>query len=183
MRQNFKRWYYHFITDPALLLMLPFWPLYILGMRLSRPILWFPVLLILLALAFWQKFCRIDIGQNFQALPALPGGYRTIGQRKQKGARAQTCRELRRTLLQDSWEAANHIPPGNYQALTHETVLRRIERSNRIRVDLMMPIYMGTLQPVLNAQTNGRCRHCKATCSAWNAPQRQFYLVRFRVIN
>ena len=75
MLQNFKRHYYQFITDPALVLMLPFWPLYLLGLTLQHPALWCPAALIILGLAFWQKFCRVDIGRNFQALPVLPGGY------------------------------------------------------------------------------------------------------------
>lgn len=184
MLQNFKRHYYQFVTDPALVLMLPFWPVYVLGLILQISALWFPALLIIFTLAFWQKFCRTDIGRNFQALPALPGGYRTVGQRAPKGAKQQTCMELRQSLLQDSRDAAGGIPGGKYQAITHETVLRRLEGSERISVESVRPVYKGTLQPILNAQSKRRrCQICdsKALCSAWNASARQFYLVRFHV--
>lgn len=181
MLQNSKRWYYQFVTDPALVLMLPFWPAYLLGLILQIPALWLPALLIIFALALWQKSCRVDIGRNFQALPALPSGYHTVGQRAPKGTKQQTCPELRQSLIQDSRDAAAGIPAGKYQVITHETVLRRLERSERICVESAKPIYKGTLQPILKAQSHNRCRHCKAPCSAWNAPARQFYLVRFQV--
>ncbi len=171
------------IVDPALPLILPLLALYGLGLGLSLPFLWFPALLLLLALALWQQFCRVVIGRNFQALPALPGGYRTIGQRVQKSSRAKTCGELCRSLIQDNRDAIDCIPAGRYQALTHEAVLRRLERSKCVSVEKILPAYMGTLRPVLLAQAHKRCRHCKAPCSAWNAPERQFYLVRFRVTN
>ncbi len=183
MRQNFRRQYYHLITDPALPLILPLFLLYVLGLGLSCPLLWAISLILLLALALWQNFCRVRIGRNFQALPALPGGYRTIGQRVQKGSRTQTCGELRRSLIEHSRDAITDIPAGRYQALTHEAVLRRLERSTRVSVEKILPAYMGTLRPVLLAQAHKRCRHCKALCSAWNAPERQFYLVRFQVTN
>lgn len=183
MRQNFRRQYYHLITDPALPLILPLFLLYVLGLGLSCPLLWVPALLLVLALALWQKFCRVGIGRNFQALPALPGGYRTIGQRAQKGSRVQTCGELRRSLIEDSRDAITDIPAGRYQALTHEAVLRRMERSTRVSVEKILPAYMGTLRPVLLAQTHRRCLRCKTPCSAREAPARQFYLVRFRVTN
>lgn len=181
MHQNFKRHYYQSVTDPALVLMLPFWPLYLLGLALQIPAFWCPAALTIFGLAFWQKLCRVDIGRNFQALPALPGGYHMVGQRAPKGTNQQTCLELRQSLIQDSRDAAAGIPAGKYQAITHETVLRQLERSERICVESAKPIYKGTLQPILKAQSHNRCRHCKAPCSAWNAPARQFYLVQFRV--
>ncbi len=183
MRQNFRRQYYHLITDPAMPQILPLFLLYVLGLGLSCPLLWAISLMLLLALALWQQFCRVGIGRNFQALPALPGGYRTIGQRVQKSSRAKTCGELCRSLIEDSRDAIDCIPAGRYQALTHEAVLRRLERSQQVSVDSVNPAYMGTLRPVLLAQTHRRCRRCKAPCSAWNAPERQFYLVRFQVTN
>lgn len=183
MLQNFKQHSYQFVTDPALVLMLPFWPVYLLGLILQLPALWCPAALIIFGLALWQKFCRVDIGRNFQALPALPGRYHTIGQRAPKGAKQPTCMELRRSLIQDSRDAAVGIPAGKYQALTHEAVLRRLERSERISVESVKPVYTGTLQPILLAQSHKRCRRCKTPCSAWNAPKRQFYLVRFQVTN
>lgn len=181
MLQNFKRHYYQFVTDPALILMLPFWPLYLLGLALQIPALWCPAALIIFGLALWQKFCRADIGRNFQALPALPGGYHTVGQRAPKGAKQQSCRELRRSLIQDSWNAAAGIPAGKYQAITHEIVLWRMERSKQIYVESVRPVYKGSLRPILNAQSHKRCRHCKTPCSAWNVSERQYYLVRFHV--
>lgn len=181
MHQNFKRRYYHFVVDPALPLLLPLWALYAFGLARGCPELWVSALLALLALALWQKFCRIDIGRNFQALPTLPGGYRTIGQKAQKGSRHKTCRELRRSLIQDSGDAAAGIPEGKYLAITHEAVLRRLERNEQICVESAKPIYKGTLCPILKAQTHNRCRRCKAPCRVWNAAAKQFYLVRFRV--
>ena len=181
MLQNFKRHYYQFVTDPALALMLPFWPVYVLGLIRQIPALWCPALMIIFGLALWQKYCRADIGRNFQALPALPGGYHTIGQRAPKATNQEICRELRLSLIKDSRDAVAGIPAGKYQALTHETVLRRLESSERISVESVRPVYKGTLQPILNAQSKRRCRHCKARCSAWSAPARQFYLVLFRV--
>ena len=162
MLQNSKRWYYQVTTDPALIPVLLFLLLYALGLRLSLPMLWFPALLIALVLAFWQKFCRVGIGQNFQALPALPGGYHTVGQRAPKGAKQQTCPELRRSLIQDSRDAAAGIPAGKYQAVTHEAVLRRLKRNGRICVESAKPIYKGALRPILNTQSHNRCRLCKA---------------------
>jgi len=182
MLQNFKRHYYQFVTDPALVPMLPFFLLCFLGSLMQSLTLWLPSFLILLVLAFWQKFCRVDIGRNFQALPALPGGYHTIGQRVPKGINQEICRELRLSLIKDGRDAIASIPAGKYQALTHETVLRRLEQSARISVESATPAYMATLQSVLMAQTHKRCRNCKARCSIWNAQKRQFYLVRFHVL-
>lgn len=61
--------------------------------------------------------------------------YDTVGQRSPKGAEQQTCLELQRSLVQDSRDAAAGILAGRYQAITHETVLRRLERSERISVE------------------------------------------------
>lgn len=183
MPQNFKRHYYQFITDPALVIMLPFWPVYVLGLIRQIPALWCPAALIILSLALWQKICRVDIGRNFQALPALPRGYHTIGQRAPKATNQEICQELRLSLIKDGRDAIASMPAGKYQALTHNTVLRRLDSSERISVESVRPVYKGTLQPILNAQSKRRCRHCdsKALCNPWNTPARQFYLVQFRV--
>ena len=84
----------------------------------------YDMLLMFLSL-LWVKICSLEVGENFVALPALPGRPRTICQRREK---KQTCPQQLRSLLRDSHQASAALPAGVYRTLTHEAVLKRMVR-------------------------------------------------------
>lgn len=176
MIQNFKRFYWRNILDPRMGLILLLMPLYLAGLYCLLPAIWLPAMLLMFLSLLWGKFCTIPVGENFAALPALPGGPRTICQRRV--SKKKICPEQLRSLLLDSHLAAATLPAGIYRTLTHKAVLKRMERSGLKILDLR-PAYRSTLRPILLCETGGACRCCRQKCNAWNSPQRQFYLVKF----
>ena len=175
MIQSFKRLFWRNILDPRMVLFLFLLPLYLAGLYFLLPAIWLPAMLLMFLSLLWVKFRSIPVGENFVALPALPGKPQTICQRK-SGKR--TCPQQLQSLLRDSCLAADTLPAGSYQTLTNEAVLKRMERAGLTILELR-PAYRSTLRPVLLCQTGKQCRGCTKQCLAWDTPARQFYLVKF----
>ena len=178
MTQGFKRLFWRGILDPGVLPICLLIPLYLAGLYWQLPSIWLPAMLLLFLSLLWVRLRSLEVGENFVALPALPGRPRTICQRRGK---KQTCSQQLQSLLRDSHQVATVLPLGIYRTLTHEAVLKRMERSGLKVLDLC-PAYRSTLRSVLLCETGGRCRHCSNRCAAWNQPPRQFYLVKFETI-
>ena len=178
MTQGFKRLFWRSILDPGALPICLLMPLYLAGLYIQLPVMWLPAMLLMFLSLLWARLCSLEAGENFVALPALPGRPRTVCQRRGK---KQTCSQQLRSLLRDSHQAAAALPAGIYRTLTHEAVLKRMERDELKILDLR-PAYRSTLRSVLLCETGGRCRHCSERCAAWNQPQRQFYLTKFEKI-
>lgn len=178
MIQSFRRLLWRNILDPRVVLVFLLMPLYLAGLYCRLPAMWLPAMLLMFLSLLWVKLRSIPVGENFMALPALPGRPRTICQRRGK---KQTCAQQLRSLLRDSHQAATELPPGIYRTLTHEAVLKRMERSGLKILDVR-PTYRSTLRSVLLCETGGLCRHCSERCAAWNQPERRFYLFKFEKI-
>lgn len=179
MRQSFRRLYYRCMVDPRMVIILAAMPVYVVGLAAAAPAIWLPALAVIFLSLLWGKLASIHIGNNFLALPALPGRPRTICQVRQKGAKKMSCRVLRRSVLLDAGQVSSALPDGTYRTLTHETVIRRLKRMGGITILAMHPAYFDTLHSVLLCETAKRCRRCRQRCNAWDSPIRQFYLVRF----
>ena len=178
MIQGFKRLFWRNILDPGVLPICLLMPLYLAGLYFAFPDMWLPAMLLLFLSLLWVRLNSLEVGENFVALPALPGRPRTICQRREK---KQTCSHQLRSLLRDSHLASAALPDGIYRTLTHEAVLKRMERSG-LKILNLRPAYRSTLRSVLLCETGGRCRHCSDRCVVWNQPERQFYLVKFQKI-
>lgn len=142
---------------------------------------------VLLPLALWQRFSRLDAGENFTALRSLPfpgrGSSFFLCQRRRRGVSSLSCRALRRSLLADRDGMWEDLPAGRYLTVTHDAALRVLHEDPRVRFDAPpAPLYSCTLRPVLSAWTRGRCRRCKHRCAAWRCEARTFYLVRFSLL-
>jgi len=175
MIQDFKRLIWRNILDPRVVLISLLMPLYLAGLYRQFPAIWLPAMLLMFLSLLWVKICSLEVGENFVALPALPGRPRTICQRREK---KQTCPQQLRSLLRDSHQASAALPAGVYRTLTHEAVLKRMERSGLKILDVH-PAYRSTLRSVLLCEAGGLCQSCRKKCGAWNQPERKFYIVRF----
>lgn len=102
---------------------------------------------------------------------------------RRPGRCARDCKEAVRALLKEQTELPAALFPGAYRALTHDTVLRRMEREERIRIERVQPAYTASLRAVYNSLTGGRCRRCRNRCPFGNArtSRRTFYAVSFTV--
>lgn len=159
---------------------------YLCGFFLSSPPLFVLGLAALIFYVFWQYTKWMRIGNNFAAMPSIPffdgEPYLFFCQKAQKNAKELSCKGLLRSLIDDKNNIPAQLQPGNYIAITHDSVLKIMRDIPRITLSGEPSLlYKAPLHSVLKAQTRGRCKHCKARCRAWNEEARNFYLVRFTV--
>lgn len=143
-------------------------------------------MIILVAVAVWQKVMLKPIDENFAVLPSIPildgKPYLYLCQRRRSDVGKLSCKELRRMLISDKRTLNEALPQGTYQTMTHENVLRIFNKCSRIHIEVEPKhIYEETLHHDLMRLTKGRCRRCKNRCAPWSAPARDFYYVRFTV--
>lgn len=93
------------------------------------------------------------------------------------------CIQLLKELVADQVRLPNALPPGRYKALTHDTVLRRLQRMSNARDIMAKPAYMANMAAICSAMTAKRCKTCKGNCPflAQRETQRQFYYVTFEI--
>lgn len=129
----------------------------------------------------WPTWYAIPLTPNFYAVRAF-GGRRTIFQRRPPKARTADCRALLRGLLEEQRLLPKALPPGRYQATTHDVVLRRLRAMETASGIEVRPIYKVPMARIRAQLTGGRCRSCRQRCifPAEGEP-RQFYLVRFTI--
>ena len=127
------------------------------------------------SLAGKVPWLHMEITTHFFGVRTLTGAL-IICQRRSKG----TCREQRHTLAHES-DIAACLPSGRYRTLTHETVVLRVQRTAGVQVQSCRPVYKMDLHHILTAMTGGACKRCTKKCSAWKAPARQFYDLKFTI--
>lgn len=185
MRQNsrLRKHFWLMWTQPGFKLALPALAVYLAGLLLEQPELFVSGAAAILAVWIIRKCRTVPICANFQVTPPfLPGGWQLISERRPRRAeiRQKACWSMTRELVQESCHMADYLSAGNYQAITHDAVVRRLAQDAQIRICSVRPVFKDTLRGILRAQTCGRCRRCAKRCAAWQQAERQFYLVQFQ---
>ena len=129
----------------------------------------------------WPAWYATPLTPNFYAVRAF-GGRRTIFQRRPPNARTAGCKALLRGLLEEQRLLPCALPPGRYQAATHDAVLRRLRAMETASHIAVRPVYTVSMARIRTQLTAGRCQSCRQRCifPAEGEP-RQFYLVRFTI--
>ena len=186
MIQSFKRFFWTLYFTPGQFLMLFGLVIYLCGWFLPSPLLLLLGAAAVFFCVFWQLGTRKRVGNNFAVMPSIPffdgKSYLFFYQRAQKNAKKLSCKDLMHSLIDDKNNIPAQLQPGNYIAITHDSVLKIMRQSPNITLDAEPRlVYTATLHSVLKAQTRGRCKRCKERCHSWHARSRPFYLVRFSV--
>ncbi len=190
MSRNFnrlRRFWFLLRADPAqqalwsgyllLLCLTPFSPLFLLP-----ALLW---------AALWLLLCRSaprgrprwlsrPLTPNFYALRS-PFGWMGVFQRP---AGPLPCRDLILGLCKEQIALPAALPPGLYRAVTHETVLHRLERMERAHILRKEFAYSAPLSAIYHTMTGGACRRCQNPCRLYSAAgnPRPFFFVVFQVL-
>ena len=113
---------------------------------------------------------------NFYSVRS-PFGWRGIFQRR---AESLPCRDLILSLCKEQVALPAALTPGQYRAVTHETVIRRLEHMEKVCFVQKKYAYTASMASIYNAMTHNKCRHCPHPCRFYLAAQKPrpfFYLV------
>lgn len=135
-----------------------------------------------------QKFVRhhtIPISDFFAVIQRKSGVY-TINAYRGDGE-PEPCSEIMRGLIREQYTLIDAIPPGRYKAITHDTVMRRIEAADELFIKQCRPVGMGDLKSIQARMRAGKgCSCClqKKNCryESMISARRQFYYVEFEKI-
>lgn len=115
---------------------------------------------------------------NFWAVRDLSGCWRIFQRRPEQTG----CRQLLKGLLTEQQSLPDALTPGRYRALTHETILHRLQRMPGVTILSCRLAYVATLEETINQAMGKRCRHCAQRCPfPGRCKPRQFYDVRWEV--
>lgn len=190
MSRNFnrlRRYWFLLRADPAqqalwsgYLLFLCLTPL---SLRFLLPALLWAALWILLCRSAprgWPRWLSRPLTQNFYALRS-PFGWMGVFQRP---AGHLPCRDLILGLCREQTALPAALGPGRYRAVTHETILHRLEQMEGVVLLRKEFAYSMPMTGIYHTMTHGRCRHCPKPCGVYSAAQnpRPFFFVVFQVL-
>lgn len=107
-----------------------------------------------------------------------------IAQRKNRKQKNLDCRKLLRDLTDDAEKltAALRDLPGRYRAITHQTVIDRLEGMEEAEVTMKELAYTATLEKTVAMLTGNSCKSCKKKCPFPNRRmEREFFDIRFEI--
>lgn len=190
MSQSFnaiRKFWYQLKVDP---LQLPLWSGYILFLSLGvilTPTWWLAALLwagLWLCLRRLAKSGRpawlaTRLTPNFYAVRAL-GGWQGVFQCRPG---QDDCRGIIRALVREQAALPAALRPGRYRAITHDTVIRRLQRMPNANILIIKPAYTASMEAVYAAMTGRKCRKCEHSCQYLKTAQtlRTFYFVGFQI--
>lgn len=193
MRRSFKSIWYAVMTNPistsAIIGMIVALSLYLIT---DMTLFIYLLLLYLIVLAIlersipkgWPAPLSRQLTPLFYGIRA-PSGRWLIVQKRLPRSKDKDCRELLRYLTEQQRLLPKALlsMPGKYRAITHETVLRRIERMPDAVIESTRTVYKADMAATLNALTGGACKKCRKECPVKFGRQirRQFYDVRFSI--
>ncbi len=191
MRRSFKSCFYAVISNPVQVAML-------IGVLIGLAIyIWtanllFMFLTLLYILPFYILERTLPNGYPYFLSRRLtpmffsvrsPSGRFSIVQKRLPGK--SDCRAMMRLIAAQRRRLPEALikAPRKYRAITHEYVLRRIERIPGAMIESARPVYVADMTATLNALTGGACKKCAEHCPAAASRQtrRQFYDVRFTI--
>lgn len=123
-----------------------------------------------------------ELTPNFYALRIFAARW-VVLQRGSPQRRTEDCKSLRRSLLADQQRLPAALPPGQYRAITHDGILRRLQMMENASDIAVSPAYTASMAAITRCITAGRCKKCKNPCrfySLGNQPH-QFYDVKFTI--
>lgn len=98
---------------------------------------------------------------NFYAVRDLGGTWRIFEKRPEK---RETCRAVLGELLGDRQRLPAALVPGRYRALTHDTIVARLQGMANVKILSCRPAYTATLEHTILHVVWGRCRGCAERC-------------------
>lgn len=189
MKRGFKRFLWGFRLDPFILPM-------VLGIALIPTL--FPLIGAdgcYLALLLWGLLVATAehitykgvpvpwakrLTPNFLAVRDMFGCWRIF----QIAVPITDCKAYLRELLEDQRRLPQALTAGTYRTLTHDTILNRLHKMDRVELLSVTPAYSSPLSVTIHAATKRRCAHCSEPCPFRGLDKpRQFYDVRFQVKN
>lgn len=117
---------------------------------------------------------------NFYAVKDLTGVWRIF---QRPAERWKSCSQIVKGLLKDQQRLPEALLPGRYYALTHETILLRLQAMCNVKITSCQEAYVATMEETVLRIMRGRCRHCcKKHCTfLGRSRSRTFYEVRFEI--
>lgn len=94
-----------------------------------------------------------------------------------------TCLAVLRVLLKEQDALPAALATGRYRAVTHETILRRLETMSSVKDVIIIDIGQKSLEKIVDRMLGGRCRSCTRPCPIEQARKRKrpFYYVEFTI--
>lgn len=94
-----------------------------------------------------------------------------------------SCRAAVKNLFMEQKQLPAALLPGRYRAITHETILNRLEMLDNLKNVKVVYIGEQSLERVVRQMMGGRCRHCHQPCPIQLArtKKRPFYYVQFTI--
>lgn len=187
MKQGFKRLLWSFCLDPfifplicGIALILALFPLLGANNCSFAVLLW--CLLIAVAEHLTYKGIPVPwakrLTPNFLSVRDMFGCWRIF----QIPVPITDCKAYLRELLEDQRRLPAALSVGSYRTLTHDTILKRLQKMDNVELLSVKPAYSSPLSSTINNATKRRCAHCSDACPfrGLNKP-RQFYEVRFQI--
>lgn len=116
---------------------------------------------------------------NFFAVRDCSGCWRVF---QRPPPRASDCQRVLLDLLKDQRRLPAALTPGRYRALTHSTILERLERMDNVSILSSSPAYVATLEDTISSTVGRQCHLCQERCPfRGRALPRQFYDVRWEI--
>jgi len=192
MIQNIKRYWYAIIINPLEVTMLTGFFALLIIFFLTYDSFWY-ILAFIYAIPFAilektlpkgiPKTSAVPLTSLFYGIRSPFSGRVTILQKRPDGN--YDCHDLIRLILaqQSLLPAALIKKPGKYRAITHETIILRLQSMPEAQIENIKPIYQGNMSANLNYMTKKKCRRCQQPCPAaiGRRTERQFFDVKFSI--
>ncbi|MEA4934338.1 MAG: hypothetical protein VB071_12290 [Lawsonibacter sp.] len=183
MSQGFKQFLWQLRIEPISQLMLMGYAIFLVlmvltldGVYLMLALFWVLLLTILGRTANngHPAWLATVLTPNFYAVRALNGRWSIFQRRRGKGGPADRRAALKELVAEQTLLPAA-LKPGRYQAITHDTVLRRLKALPNVSEVVVTPAYRAALKATWGKGLRGSRRFA-------SRKRKQFYLVRFQVI-
>lgn len=128
----------------------------------------------------WPRSRVRFLTPNFYAVKDLAGVWRIF---QRPAERWSSCSQIVKGLLKDQQRLPDALPPGRYYALTHETILLRLQAMCNVKIIFCRGAYVATMEETVLRIVRGRCQYCcKEHCPFLGRfRSRTFYEVRFEI--
>ena len=128
----------------------------------------------------WPRSRVRFLTPNFYAVKDLTGVWRIFQRPAERG---KICSQIVKGLLKDQQRLPDALPPGRYYALTHETILLRLQAMCNVKIISCREAYVATMEETVLRIVRGHCRHCgEERCPfLGRSKRRTFYEVQFEI--
>lgn len=121
-----------------------------------------------------------ELTPNFYAVLDLAGCWRIY---ERPASVSGDCRHILQDILSEQRRLPASLTPGRYRALTHDTIVARLQGMANVKILNSCPAYVATLEATISGAMRGRCKRCSIRCPFPRRQQlRRFYDIRFQVL-